>query len=95
MKRFILVLLASILAGAAAHAQKPPFNGDSAYAVLNTIVNGIGPRPMGSPPERAALAFAAAKFKSYGCQEAYVMPMTVAGGVNTNSGVAVGIPTWW
>jgi Zn-dependent M28 family amino/carboxypeptidase len=46
---------------------------------------------MGSPAERRALDFAVARFRQYGCQEAYVMPIAVAAGVNTSSGVAVGI----
>ncbi len=46
---------------------------------------------MGSPAEQRALAFAASKFKDYGCDTSYILPMTVAGGINTKSGIAVGI----
>jgi hypothetical protein len=46
---------------------------------------------MGSPAERRALIFAVERFRAYGCDTAYVLPMTVAGGVNTASGIAVGI----
>jgi hypothetical protein len=67
------------------------FSGARAYEALLTIARDIGPRPMGSPAEQRALAFAAAKFKEYGCDTSYVLPMTVAEGVNTSSGIAVGI----
>ncbi len=67
------------------------FSSPNAYALLRTLVYDIGPRPMGSPAEQHALAFAASKFKDYGCDTSYVLPMTVAGGVNTKSGIAVGI----
>ena len=91
MKSMLVSALALLLAVSTADAQKTAFSGDSATAVLSVLVNTIGPRPMGSPAEQRALAFAAEKFRSYGCQEAYVMPMTVAAGVNTRSGIAVGV----
>lgn len=91
MKRLILLAIVCLAVAASADAQKTPFSKDSAYAVLDVLVNRIGPRPMGSPAERAALDFAVAKFKEYGCQESYVMPITYAAGSNTNSGVAVGV----
>ncbi|MEW6510348.1 MAG: M28 family metallopeptidase [Bacteroidota bacterium] len=86
-----LLLSAVLLAAPASFAQRTLFSGDSAYAVLNVLVNEIGPRPMGSPAERRALEYAVAKFAQHGCQEAYVMPMTVAEGVNTASGIAIGL----
>ncbi|HTR99126.1 MAG TPA: M28 family peptidase, partial [Bacteroidota bacterium] len=67
------------------------FSQDSAWADLRCIAGTIGPRPMGSPAERRALAFAVDRFRAYGCTEAYVMPMTVTEGVNTSSGIAVGV----
>ena len=91
MKLLLASTLAVVLAATTSSAQKTAFSGDSAYAVLNVLVNTIGPRPMGSPAERRALEFAVERFRRYGCQEAYVMPMTVAAGVNTSSGVAVGV----
>jgi len=52
----------------------------------------IGPRPMGSANERAALQWTVVKFRSFGADTAYVMPVPEANGtVNTNSGVAIGI----
>ncbi len=91
MKRSGLTFLLCALAVAQAAAQKTSFSQDSAYANLNVLVNVIGPRPMGSPAERKALAFAVDRFRACGCQEAYVMPMTDAAGVNTSSGIAVGV----
>jgi hypothetical protein len=67
------------------------FSGQRAYAILSTMVRDIGPRPMGSPAEQRALAFATAKFAEYGCDTSYILPMTVADMTNTTSGVAVGI----
>jgi hypothetical protein len=94
MKRINLVWrlwLVLLLALECASAQKTEFSKDSAYADLSTIVNTIGPRPMGSPAEARALRFSVEKFREYGCQDAYVMPMTDAAGVNTTSGIAVGV----
>jgi hypothetical protein len=91
MKRILLMCLLCSLAITCAAAQKTGFSKDSAYANLNVLVNVIGPRPMGSPAEGRALRFAVERFREYGCQEAYVMPMTVAAGVNTASGIAVGV----
>lgn len=91
MQRFVLIVLLCLAATSPVVAQKTAFSQDSAYAILSVLINQIGPRPMGSPAEGKALAFAAMKFREYGCQESYVMPMTEAGGVNTTSGIAVGI----
>ncbi|GJQ21339.1 MAG: hypothetical protein HBSIN02_16940 [Bacteroidia bacterium] len=79
-----------------AYAQSP-FSQDSAYAYLKILAGAIGPRPMGSPAERAAMEFAVQKFRDFGLDEAYIMPIREAstaglqGGVNTNSGIAVGV----
>jgi hypothetical protein len=67
------------------------FSGARAYATLQTLAGEIGPRPMGSPGEQRALAFAASSFAAAGCDTAYVMPMTTPKGVNTTSGIAVGV----
>ena len=91
MKWTIFLCLLISLGIGSARAGKTAFSQDSAYANLNFLVNVIGPRPMGSPAEARALRFAAAKFREYGCQEAYVMPMANAAGVNTSSGIAVGV----
>jgi hypothetical protein len=91
MNRKLVVYLLCSIAATHAAAQKTEFSKDSAYADLSVLVNTIGPRPMGSPAEARALRFAVAKFREYGCQEAYVMPMTNAAGVNTTSGIAVGV----
>ncbi len=74
-----------------------PFSQDSAVAFLKTISVEIGPRPMGSPNERRAMEFAVERFRRFGLQEAYIMPMmsvegdAPAGSTNTNSGIAVGV----
>lgn len=74
-----------------------PFSLDSAVSYLKTISVEIGPRPMGSPNERRAMEFAVERFRRFGLQEAYIMPMmtvegdALAGSTNTNSGIAVGV----
>jgi hypothetical protein len=84
-------LLLSCLAPGAAAGSDSHFSAANAYAVLRVLAGDIGPRPMGSPAERRALLFAVERFRAYGCDTAYVLPMTVAEGVNTASGIAVGI----
>ena len=89
LKRFQLVL--SFLLFTTSLAQKTEFSQENATALLRSLVLEIGPRPMGSPAEQKALAFATAKFKEYGCDTSYIMPMKAAAHVNTTSGIAVGI----
>ncbi len=94
MKRLLLVVL--ILFPFSLTAQTP-FSGDSARAYLQVIAEEIGPRPMGSPAERRAMGFALMKFKEFGLDDFYFMPMSEVPGDgerkpwNTNSGIAVGI----
>ncbi|MCC6397956.1 MAG: hypothetical protein IT282_13140, partial [Bacteroidetes bacterium] len=63
------------------------FSSSNAYAILRVLAGDIGPRPMGSPAEQRALAFASDRFAAYGCDTSYVMPMRSPEGVNTTSGV--------
>ncbi len=86
--------LAALLLAAACWPSSAPgrdFSTQNADALLRKLAVEIGPRPMGSPAEREALSFAAAKLLEYGCDTSYVMPMTRTNAVNTSSGVAVGI----
>ena len=89
----ILVSLAafSCLHPQEARAQDSAFSGERAYAIVKILAGSIGPRPMGSPAERRGLEFAVSKFREYGCQQSYVMPFRTADGVNTSSGIAVGV----
>ncbi|CAG1772767.1 partial Aminopeptidase YwaD, partial [uncultured bacterium] len=93
MRATIPVLLLSIitLCTPARSASAGGFSGARAYATLRTLAGEIGPRPMGSPAEQRALAFAESSFVAAGCDTAYVMRMTNAKGVNTTSGIAVGV----
>ena len=76
---------------------QPSFSLDSAAAYLKTIAVDIGARPMGSPQERRAMEFALGKFREFGLNETYLMPIREApaqlqkGSLNTRSGVAVGV----
>ena len=83
---FLLLCVPSVLASA-----PTDFSQDSAFAIVRTLAVDIGPRPMGSPAEQRAMQFAVEKMRESGCSEAYIMPMTVAEGVNTKSGVAIGV----
>ena len=88
----IILIFASLLAARSAEAQNTGFNTDSAYVYLEHLCVTIGPRPMGSANERAALKWAANKFRSFGADSAYVMIVPEANEtINTNSGVAIGV----
>ncbi len=95
MKNLLLkkiVLIVSVMLSITAWAQKPAFNADSAYAYVRHLTEDIGPRPMGSRAEGQALKWAAETFARFGADTAYVMPFFQApGGVNTTSGIAVGV----
>lgn len=81
-----------ILLAASAFSQTVPFSADSAYSYVEHLTVAIGPRPMGSANERRALQWVTEKFETFGADTAYIMPVLKApGGVNTNSGVAVGV----
>jgi hypothetical protein len=67
------------------------FSQESAEKFLKVLAVDIGPRPMGSPAEQRALKFAVEKFKSFGCDTSYIMPMTFTSDANTTSGIAVGV----
>lgn len=87
--RFLFMILLGVNL---AMAQNIQFNADSAYATIEHLTVKIGPRPMGSANEREALQWTVAKFRSFGADTAYLMPVTAANGtINTNSGVAIGI----
>ncbi|MDP2208389.1 MAG: M28 family metallopeptidase [Bacteroidota bacterium] len=86
----IFLLLCWLVSSLSLNAQTE-FSQESAEKFLKVLAVDIGPRTMGSPAEQKALKFAVDKFKSFGCDTAYIMPMTYTATVNTNSGVAVGI----
>lgn len=81
-----LVLLNALTA----HAQDT-FSQENATSIHRVLAVEIGPRPMGSPAEQQALRFAVERFKTYGCDTAYLLPMYQSSRANTSSGVAVGI----
>ncbi len=91
MQNVLISLLLILVVSQKSFSQRTEFSGSNAEAVLRTLVLDIGPRPMGSPAERRALEFAVSKFNEYGCDTSYILPFTVAQGVNTKSGVAVGV----
>lgn len=86
----ILNILALLLWPMPLSAQEG-FSGANAYNTVRFLADEVGPRPMGSPAEQRALAYAVSTFASCGCDTAYLMPMRSPDGINTTSGVAVGI----
>jgi hypothetical protein len=97
MRRPLAVLLVLGLVGVCVMGQafsSAPSNRvsvDSAMVNLRVIAGDIGPRPMGSPAEHRAMEYALARLKQFGCTDTFLMRMEVAEGVNTTSGVAVGV----
>ena len=95
--RIVAASLLLTLTGICAVRAQTPFSLDSASAYLRTIAVDIGPRPMGSPNEGRALAYAANKLREFGLTEVSIMPISEFGGTlggppkNTRSGVAIGI----
>jgi len=95
-KCFTLLILLFLPTLMPAQSQTP-FSNDSSAAYLRTISVDIGARPIGSPNERRAMDFALSKFREFGLQEAYLMPMREYPGsmggapTNTQSGIAVGV----
>lgn len=81
----------TLLAVSLSLSQTTDFSLEHAAAMHRVLAVEIGPRPMGSPAEQDALRFAAEQFRQYGCDTAYVMPMSRTSRANTSSGVAVGI----
>lgn len=67
------------------------FSQENAHRLLKHLSVDIGPRTMGSPAEQEALGFAVEKFREYGCDTAYIMPIDRYSGGNTSSGIAVGV----
>ncbi len=90
-----LVIQAFLLGNCIAQSSnQPPAPGvsiDSAMANLRVIAGEIGPRPMGSPAEHRAMEYALERLKAFGCDDTFLFPMNVAAGVNTTSGIAVGV----
>ena len=76
-------------------SQAIQFDADSAFSYNEYLSVTIGPRPMGSHNEKAALTWVKSKFASFGADSAFIMTFTKAetgsGPRITNSGVAVGV----
>lgn len=89
MRTTLIPLLALLLAQNV--SSQTEFSGENALGLLRSLAVDIGPRPMGSPADHRALAFAAERFREYGCDSVFIMPMTATTHVNTESGIAVGI----
>jgi len=91
VKRLLAAVIVLALTARSGTLEAQEFSAANADALLRTLSIDIGPRPMGSPGEQRALGFAVETLLSYGCDTAWIMPMTRTRSVNTSSGVAVGI----
>ena len=88
---FSMIFLFVYLFTSALLAQGPEFSADSAYANNRHLALNIGPRPMGSHGERAAIQWAVDEFKRFGADTAWFMHMNKVGTTNTTTGNSVGI----
>jgi pimeloyl-ACP methyl ester carboxylesterase len=71
------------------------FSKEKAFEHIEHMAGTIGPRPMGSPQERAALTYTADKLAEYGCRVEwqyipYSVRSRISGGMNTNSANVIG-----
>jgi hypothetical protein len=89
MKKFMVFYLVIFFSSFA--LTQSEFIQENAEKHLKVLAGEIGPRPMGSPAEQRALKYGVEKFKSFGCDTAYLMPMNITSSANTTSGVAVGV----
>ncbi|HUL45328.1 MAG TPA: M28 family metallopeptidase [Bacteroidota bacterium] len=90
MRKLLSVLVLFVLLHASGGAQSQ-FSQEQALSIDHHLSVDIGPRPMGSPAEQQALAYAVREFQLAHCDTAYVMHMARTEGTNTSSGIAVGI----
>ncbi len=91
--KWAVLMFAGLAFGARAQQGGPC--ADSIYACLRHLAETIGPRPMGSPAERAALDWVRATFVRFGADSAYLMPFAkvpeARSNLNTTSGNAIGL----
>lgn len=67
------------------------FSQESAEKFLKVLASDIGPRPIGSPAERKAMKYALEKFKSFGCDTAFIQEVYNHNDINTTSGNVIGV----
>jgi len=83
-------LIGGLFAGVRAVPVENGFSREKALEHLKVLAGTIGPRPLGTPQEKAALTYFAEKLAEFGCQVEW-QPVTggtgvlAAGGLNTNS----------
>ncbi|RPH53694.1 MAG: Zn-dependent exopeptidase M28, partial [Acidobacteria bacterium] len=88
----LLLLGVPFSAGSAATpVSETGFSTERAMAHVRMLADTIGPRPMGSPSEQRALEYALQRLHEFGCQDTFLMRFNEAAGVNTRSGIAVGV----
>ncbi|MFC2165055.1 alpha/beta fold hydrolase [Acidobacteriota bacterium] len=89
MKKWIITLsLAVFLLGLTLFGADD-FSKEKAFEHIKHMAGTIGPRPMGSPHEMEALAYAADKFAEFGCQVEWQY-ISQSKSLNTNSGNVFG-----
>lgn len=81
--------IAVILLFVAVFSQASDFSKERALEHVRYFAETIGPRPMGSPQEIAALRYTAQKLAEYGCQVEW-QPVTSSKNINTSSFNVIG-----
>src|SRR5512140_643424 len=87
----LVLLIPTLLRADSSPQTQTGFSTERAMEHLRILAGRIGPRPMGSPAEHLALEYALQRLKEFGCQDTFLMHFTEAAGVNTSSGIAVGV----
>jgi hypothetical protein len=89
-KRLLLgIAIISVLFFAAILLRAEDFSREKALEHVRYFAVTIGPRPLGSPQEKAALTYAAQRLSEYGCQVEW-QPVTSSKRINTNSFNVIG-----
>jgi hypothetical protein len=87
--QIILLFFLSLLFLGPTSLSADKFSKEKAFEHLQYLAGAIGPRPLGSPQEKAALTYAAEKLVEYGCQVEW-QPVTQSKRLNTSSFNVIG-----
>lgn len=84
MKRRIVIQVIFISLFSFVFLEAAEFSKEQAFEHVKYLASTLGPRPMGSPQEKAALSYAAEKLTEYGCQVEW-QPISQSEKCNTDS----------
>lgn len=89
MRKYTLILFAFLFIVNFLSLGQDDFSKEKAFEHVKYLADTIGPRPMGSPQEKASLEYAAAKLAEYGCEVQWQF-ISQSSRHNTNSGNVIG-----